>query len=47
MKCWNSYKKSQTGKRKARITRGKSQTERKRLEAQGDREESDRQNEQQ
>jgi hypothetical protein len=27
MKCWNSYKKSHTGKRKARITRGKSQTE--------------------
>jgi hypothetical protein len=36
-----------TGKRKAIITRGESQTERKRLEAQGDREESDRQNKQQ
>jgi hypothetical protein len=40
MKSYNSYKKSQTGKRKAMITRGESQTGRKRQE-----EQSDRQNE--
>jgi hypothetical protein len=37
MKNWNSYKKSQTGKRKAIITRAESRTGRKKQEEQSDR----------